>query len=680
METNFLKYLPISNEIKIFRKTPLFILIPMLLILDPFHSLSQEDEEKEYSCFKENMEKVYVHLNKQAYVAGEDMHYKSYIVNAGTLKPTQKSKIIYYEITKPEGEVVRHWRSNIHNGMSSGKISLPDTLSEDIYILHAYTNWLRNFSPAFWYSAYLPVTSLSGEKSNKSSDNPNTQIKTKTPPVKWYFEGGKLTEGIPNKVFFRFSETQSPQINGAWNVRNQKIPKSSKPKIQLTTSREQIATREKTTIQLQSENLNPGEMAYLSVSVSEKTPFHDKLINRNIEQYLRFYSELNPGENPYLKRQQNVNLPFKDQIITYPNDHYSWSLPQNGHHDSCTYLMEDQGFVLSGTVRYPVTQNPVPDALVLMATSDSTANMDYCYTDSSGKFYFLLDPYYDQKSIILQVKDNITGNNKNWRVAIDNKNGRNRFTPPNNIYLSEKEKNYLEQSRIISIINTIFSTTDTTGNTMREKIGRQQTESFYGKPDNVVYPENFVDLPDFPTIVENILPGVRFKGNEPDYQIQLSTTKPNAVLPPGGFVMLNGIPFNDLNYIASLGSEDIERIEIKRARFLYGNLSFPGIVSIWTHDKKLPDSYLTEQAVIYENKVALPDSYENINRPAKISNPNIPDLRQNLYWNPFIKLNGKQEKTIELYSSDLKSDYIIEVQGITNQGVPVHISKEIHVK
>jgi hypothetical protein len=64
----------------------------------------------------------------------------------------------------------------------------------------------------------------------------------------------------------------------------------------------------------------------------------------------------------------------------------------------------------------------------------------------------------------------------------------------------------------------------------------------------------------------------------------------------------------------------------------------------------------------------------------EVKNSRIPDFRNTLYWNPSVK-PGKNGKTrIEFWTSDISSDYIINVQGITSDGNLISLKKILRVK
>jgi hypothetical protein len=58
----------------------------------------------------------------------------------------------------------------------------------------------------------------------------------------------------------------------------------------------------------------------------------------------------------------------------------------------------------------------------------------------------------------------------------------------------------------------------------------------------------------------------------------------------------------------------------------------------------------------------------------------IPDYRNTLYWNPSVKTDKDGKARVEFWSSDNKSEYVINIQGITLGGKIFSLQKTIKVK
>ncbi|MCS2387144.1 hypothetical protein NXV57_01460 [Bacteroides thetaiotaomicron] len=91
----------------------------------------------------------------------ESIWYKANIVNAETLIPEVKSKILYVDLFNQEGVIVKRNRHYIKEGMCSGSFYLPDTLNAGYYEVRAYTAWMLNFGriPNIKVSEMIRITS-----------------------------------------------------------------------------------------------------------------------------------------------------------------------------------------------------------------------------------------------------------------------------------------------------------------------------------------------------------------------------------------------------------------------------------------------------------------------------------------------------------------------------------------
>ncbi len=102
-------------------------------------------------------EKVYLHLDKPYYAAGEDAWFKAYLVNANVHTPSQLSKVLYVELVNPEDSVYSRVAVEVQNGLGHGDFALPDTIPAGQYRLRAYTSWMQNFDEEYFFHQNLTI-------------------------------------------------------------------------------------------------------------------------------------------------------------------------------------------------------------------------------------------------------------------------------------------------------------------------------------------------------------------------------------------------------------------------------------------------------------------------------------------------------------------------------------------
>ncbi|WP_293899322.1 carboxypeptidase-like regulatory domain-containing protein [Sphingobacterium sp. UBA5670] len=109
-------------------------------------------------------EKIYLHLDKNDYSAGETMWFKLYCTTAPFNYLSNISKIANVELISPTNKVIKSIKIPITLGLGIGDFNLPDTLEEGSYRVRSFTRWMQNDSIANFYERVIPIT-------NGRSDN-----------------------------------------------------------------------------------------------------------------------------------------------------------------------------------------------------------------------------------------------------------------------------------------------------------------------------------------------------------------------------------------------------------------------------------------------------------------------------------------------------------------------------
>jgi hypothetical protein len=130
-------------------------LLPALILLINCLSFAQKaandpglDKKlfKPYENYFENSrEWVYSHLNKSAYLQGDDLWFTSYILNPENRRLNFSTSKLYVELWSSGKKLVSRKILNVKAGTASHFIHLADSLPPGTYCFRTYTNWMRNF-------------------------------------------------------------------------------------------------------------------------------------------------------------------------------------------------------------------------------------------------------------------------------------------------------------------------------------------------------------------------------------------------------------------------------------------------------------------------------------------------------------------------------------------------------
>lgn len=90
---------------------------------------------------------INLHVDRDKYIAGEDVWFSIYSTDNETGKLTSASAIAYLELLNPWNTPVIQKRFPLSGGRGNGIFLLPDSLSSGTYTIRAYTNRMKNFLP-----------------------------------------------------------------------------------------------------------------------------------------------------------------------------------------------------------------------------------------------------------------------------------------------------------------------------------------------------------------------------------------------------------------------------------------------------------------------------------------------------------------------------------------------------
>lgn len=105
-------------------------------------------------------EKIHMHTDKPAYVIGEKIWFRLFLVNALSHFPESASRYIYTELVNPLNEVVRRVKIRPDTtGIFQGYMALEDSLAGGTYTLRAYTGFMRNLDEDYFFRKTIQVIS-----------------------------------------------------------------------------------------------------------------------------------------------------------------------------------------------------------------------------------------------------------------------------------------------------------------------------------------------------------------------------------------------------------------------------------------------------------------------------------------------------------------------------------------
>jgi hypothetical protein len=753
-------------------------------------------------CYYSGTEKVFLHLNKDTYISGEEVLFKAYLVNGPDFKPDTLCKVLYMVLKNCNNQKINGLRLNLKGGTCQGYFLLPDTLATGYYTIFAFTNKMRNFSHDLYFTSRIFVGNQGDDNLDKlvtaTPDNPDTDKFSVFP------ESGKLLTGLPNRVVFLFSEYRegsgqsaaiisdlngiidtvpvstsgmgeisiTPRAGEKFFIRFQnrdypfnitattgfglkallnvlgdidiKIQTNIKdhrtnPLLLVCYSERQktidipiLLTGDSSRVSLTGSKIGTGivhlclldssmnllcerliyrpdplqgvslqlnsriygtrqkvqvavrvlpssgssDRTYLSANVSQKFPVSGSAHRHGNISKTFLFSEFGNNSSSLIRDDSLTYQTIDQFLISHKSQQYSWENIFTDSKLQCKFLAENGGFILSGKV-VTKSQEPVPGTCVYLSAPDSFVNLKYCYTDDNGRFLFSLNRSYDNKNLVFQAKQ--IDSQDGARIELEDKFIDEPAKPAVIGEMPPDLRNYLFQSRIISLVNKIYKPL------LIKHLPVIQTgqvginSNFFGLPDATIFTSDYTELDNFNEIAKNILPGIKYSANMHSFRVLDAPS--NAFFKEDAMLFLNNIPFPDPIFVSKLDSRLIRKIELKKNHLLFGELNIYGIVAIVTNQKNVYAMDEGHMSLVYPNKVNdLPISVSGPDYNGNVQETEtLPDFRQTLCWNPeFELING--QSTLEFYTSDVKGVFSIEIEGITSNGQPLSGQTQIEVQ
>lgn len=187
-----------------FSASSLLVIFILLLRIPVFaQETSGVDARFKLYSAKAVQEKLFLHTDKEFYVAGEILWFRIYYVNGTTHQPMQMSKLSYVEILNSNNEPVLQAKISLQPGSDNGSFYLPATLPTGNYFIRAYTNWMKNFEPDYFFEKKITVVNtLKVPESSLLMDSANDNS------IDFFPEGGNLVRGLNSRVAFIISSNK----------------------------------------------------------------------------------------------------------------------------------------------------------------------------------------------------------------------------------------------------------------------------------------------------------------------------------------------------------------------------------------------------------------------------------------------------------------------------------------
>jgi len=678
------------------------------------------------------IERMHVHLPKNIYIAGEAIQFKLYCIDTKDQKLSDISLVAYVELIGENGFPVAQTDVILKQGMGEGGFVVSSQLPTGNYAINAYTHWMKTSSPDF-----INVSSLFIYNNKNINDNLNTDIKTPDYVFRDLKDNSRslikskntskegeisirtkiedidrtlrfsVSRNHPEEQFvkpYRFQlyskqglilDKEFQFINNSWELRSNikelessnysvcirneenKILKTAvihlarsnrgrfieKPRI--TTSK-----RKKVKISLHlNELIHQTDSLFLSATVRLKEPNNGSV---NIIDYINLYSDFGASMLPYFKPIGQIG---KQNWIVENGPQTLWINHANSYSINTNRYAETESYVLEGAVNFRDSKLPLPNENIFLSRIGAYADIRTFRTDNEGKFFFKLPLKKGLHDISIQVanKDDL-----DLSIDLKDKFSSENFAPitwnPNQLKGEQLTfiKELYENFRIRNIYQQeVFKETNDTC-LYRGK------QNFFGKAKRSIHLDDYVRLDSLEEYFHEFVGTVKIKYKKKKPYMNVFNPDLMQVMKRNPLLMFDGLILSDASVILNKDSKEIDKIEVVPYEYYYGSSHLYGIINVISKTQKCEINKLPKNTERYYLPLFTKGvKFINQRMPQKGYRP---DFRTDLLWEPNINLTKDKSFDLEFTSSDVKGEYELTVEGISEKGEPIVIKQSILVE
>lgn len=177
---------------------------------------SQKPEELLNQWYKKSpIEKVYLHFDRDNYLAGETLWFKAYLYS--DYQPDTISSVLYVELFNGSSAVVGKKILPVVLGVTNGQFELPDSLATGNYSVRAWSPTMLNNGTDFIYRKNIFIF---GKKVKEASTAKQKEIR-----LEFFPEGGNFISGLSNTIAFKATDEKGMPVQVSGYINNSKNEK-----------------------------------------------------------------------------------------------------------------------------------------------------------------------------------------------------------------------------------------------------------------------------------------------------------------------------------------------------------------------------------------------------------------------------------------------------------------------
>ena len=443
--------------------------------------------------------------------------------------------------------------------------------------------------------------------------------------------------------------------------------------LKIKPSKSTFHSREKVDVELNARDENNIPLSSdLSVSVFLKDSLQKAFSVPNIQSYLLLTSDLKGyiespeyyfAEDPADAGERSKAI--DNLLLTQGWNRFSWDDVLNTPKKEIHFYPEMEGPLIRGKITDKKSGYPADKIMAYLTVPGLHFKFCTSVSDANGEIVFNPGRFDESNEIIVQPNNEI---DSMYRIQIMDPYS-DQFTNivPTRLKLTSGQKKDLINRSIATQTLYIFHPQNAA-----LQFASTDTLPFYGNPDFTYYLDAYTRFTSMEEVMREYISEVHVKEKKNGFHYSLWNSRYNMYNDEEPLVLIDGLPVFNTSKIIAFDPLKIKKIDIVTQTNLSGSLISSGIINYSTYNGDLAGFALDPTALLLE--------YDGVQKQKQVYQPQytnqeqlqsrIPDMRNVLYWSPNLKTGKSGNTSFQFYTSDLKGNYLIVIQGISTNGVP----------
>lgn len=349
--------------------------------------------------------------------------------------------------------------------------------------------------------------------------------------------------------------------------------------------------------------------------------------------------------------------------------------------------MLERGLVISGEVARPSGKAIGEEAVIsLLIGQDSTQQFLTGSADASGDFMFYGLDFQGNQPVMIQAKD-ASGEDLKAKIRLN--------PEANPVYsaqilptsictwpsksvsskvLGDFNLNHLSQSANFRLDQGIdLNEVQVVGKVIKEPV--RDPRVLYARPEAVVKGDASPSALTVFDLLRGRVAGVTVVGDRMNPKVSIRTMGQSMQVSSNPLFLLDGAPVT-METLLALDIQLVDRVEVVKSlqgSVMYGDQARGGIISVFSKTGRLDQetSWQKDRSGTLNTEIEGYYMSKSFYSP-RYDQPDVmirPDFRTTLFWAPILKTNQEGKATLRFFTSDIASDFRLDLQGFSSSGL-----------